>query len=265
MTKVVQWELVSGSEDGEGQTNVAVVRIDRPEVHNAVDAAVLKGLEQAIRAIKGSDARAVVLTGSGTRTFCAGADLSWLAGRDDHGEGLELCRRMESLLAGLADGDRPILAAIGGDAFGGGCELALACHLRIASSHARFCFRQTAMGLVTGWGGGRRLFRQVGRSAALHLLLTAEPIDAAEALRIGLVDRVVPGARVLDETLALARRIAAGAPGSVRAFLELARAVDAEGAATGESAAAVEAALFAKLWDGEDFAARLDAWRARRS
>ena len=128
-----------------------------------------------------------------------------------------------------------MIAAVNGDVLGGGCEVLVACHLRLAVGSARFSFRQAAMGVVTGWGGGVRVLRLLGRSRAQRLLLTAEVIDAAEARRIGLVDGVVeePG-RLMDEAFELARRIAANAPESIAAFLELARTYESEGIATAE-------------------------------
>lgn len=244
----------------ERQPGVAVLRLARPEVHNVVDDRVLDRLEHLVEELEGDGTEVLVLTGAGSRTFCAGADLSWVAALPDHRQGLELSRRMRAVLERLHGGPRPVIAAVNGDALGGGCEILTACHLRIASATARFSFRQATMGVVTGWGGGARLFRLLGKSKALRLLLTAETIDAARALALGLVDRVVPADELMDEALATAERIAANSPASVAAFLELARAADPPDAAVAE----LEERLFARLWDGEHFRRKVAQWRQRK-
>ena len=238
----------------------AVLRLDRPEVHNVVDAAALERLEHAVERLDEDVPQAVILTGAGRRTFCAGADLSWVAALDSHPQGLDLSRRMRRLLARLHRGPRPVIAAINGDALGGGCEILTACHLRIAASSARFSFRQAAMGVTTGWGGGARLFRLLGRSKALRLLLTADTVGAAEALDLGLVDRVVPPERLMAEALATVRRIAANSPDSVGAFLELARAVEPPS----DHLERLEERLFERLWNGEHFRRKVGEWRRRK-
>ncbi len=244
----------------ERRRGIAVLRLARPEVHNVVDAATLERLEHHVAQLAEDGTEVLVLTAAGGRTFCAGADLSYVAALTDHRQGLELSRRMRAVLASLEDGPRPVIAAINGDALGGGCEILTACHLRIAASTARFSFRQAAMGVVTGWGGGARLFRLLGKSKALRLLLTAETIDAAEALTLGFVDRVVPAAELMDEALATAGRIAANSPDSIRAFLALAQAVERPDDAVAE----LEERLFERLWDGEHFRRKVAQWRQRR-
>lgn len=261
MAKVLSTESMAADPlQLERRDGVLVVRLHRPAVHNAVDGAMLEGLEALVDGLEeDADTPAVVLTGAG-RSFCAGADLSHLGALERHADGLELSRRMRRVLARLADGPRPVIAAVNGAALGGGCEILTACHLRLAADGARFSFRQAAMGVVTGWGGGARLFRLVGRSRALQLLLTAATVDAEEALRLGLVDRVVPAERVLAEALALAGTIAANSTDSVRAFLELARAWDRESPA---AAAELEARLFERSWRGEHFRRKVREWQRR--
>lgn len=240
---------------------VAIMRLVRPQAHNAIDEATMQGLEAHLDTIDRDDPAVVVLTGSGSRTFSAGGDLDYFSRLASREQGLAMSRRMQAILDRLHEGPRPVIAAINGDAWGGGCELITACHLRLAEAHARFGFRQAAMGVVTGWGGGLRLFRLLGRSAALRLLLSAETIDAAEALRLGLVDRVVAPEGLMDETLALARAIAGNSRGSVRGFLELSRAAEGKDR---ETVVALETRLFGELWDGERFQSRLEERRRRR-
>ena len=235
---------------------IGVLRINRPEVHNAVDAAVMAGLERRLDEIERRDLRALILTGAG-RSFCAGGDLRYFAGLETREQGAEMSRRMGDVLRRLAGGPLPVIAAINGDALGGGCEVLLACHLRIASETARFSFRQAAMGVVTGWGGGVRVLRLLGRSRALELLLTADRIDAAEDLRVGLVESVVAPERLMAEALGLARRIAGNAPESVAAFLDLARTYERDG---GRAAERREAELFAQGWVGEHFRRKVTQW-----
>ncbi len=237
---------------------VGVITLNRPDVHNAVDAAVMAALEGILDGLdRRQDLRTLILTGAG-RSFCAGGDLKYFAGLGRGEDGGAMSRRMTAVLRRLADGPRPVIAAVSGDALGGGCEVLLACHLRIAAPAARFSFRQAAMGVVTGWGGGVRLLRQLPRSRALRLLLTADVIDAAEALRIGLIDFVASdGEELMAEATALARRIAGRAHWSVAAFLDLARTYDAAGAAAAERR---EAELFEQGWDGEHFRRKVAEW-----
>ena len=241
---------------------VAVLRLARPEVHNVVDDTVMRRLEALLDELDASPARVLVLAGTGTKTFCAGGDLAYFTTLDSPGDGEAMSRRAQAILRRLVDGPRPVIAALNGNVIGGGCELALACHLRIAARGIRFSFRPAALGLITGWGGGLRLFRQVGRSTALRLLLLAESVDTDEALRLGLVDRVVEPEEVMDEALAWAQRIASNSAASVRAILELDRSVrrDSE-----DEIVATETRLFAELWEGKDFRRALGEWSARKS
>ncbi len=243
--------------------SIGVITLNRPEVHNAVDGAVMESLENILDEVdQRPDLRVLILTGAGRRSFCAGADLTYFARLDRREDGRAMSRRMGAILRRLADGSRPVVAAINGNALGGGCEVLLACHLRVAAPDARFSFRQAAMGVVTGWGGGVRLLRLLGRARALRLLLTAETIDAAEARRIGLVDFVAgEDARLMDEASALARRIAANAPESIAAFLELARTHESAGAVAAEQR---EAELFEQGWVGEHFRRKVAEWTEGR-
>ena len=247
----------------EAAGGIGVITLNRPEVHNAVDASVMQSLEEILDGVdRRPDLQVLIVTGAGRRTFCAGGDLKYFAGLKDRESGRAMSRRMSAILSRLADGPRPVIAAVGGDALGGGCEVLVACHLRVAAPTARFSFRQAAMGVVTGWGGGVRVLRLLGRARALRLLLSAETIDAAEARRVGLVDFVASdGNSVMEEAMALARRIAANAPESIAAFLELARTYEAEGSVVAERC---EADLFAQGWVGEHFRRRITEWTEGR-
>jgi enoyl-CoA hydratase/carnithine racemase len=195
---------------------IAIVTINRPERLNALNSAVVAEIGQVLDDLDHqADLRAVVLTGAGERAFIAGGDvaemhaLTLAAANRFVYAGQALTRRMERLSA-------PIIAAVNGFALGGGTELALACDLRIASESAVFGLPEVSLGLLAGWGGTQRLLRTVGRSMASELILTGRHIAADEALRIGLVSRVVPRAELLPTALSLADAIAANSPAAVR-------------------------------------------------
>jgi len=171
---------------------VAVVTLNRPKVLNALNRKTLEELSGALEEIRDDDSvRAVILTGAGEKAFVAGADISELEQLESLSAqatarfGQRVTRLIESL-------GKPVIAAVNGFALGGGCELALACTLRIASDKARFGQPEVKLGLIPGYGGTQRLARLVGCGRALELILTGDPISAEEALRIGLVNRVVP-------------------------------------------------------------------------
>ncbi|HEX3235294.1 MAG TPA: enoyl-CoA hydratase-related protein [Gemmatimonadales bacterium] len=199
---------------------IAQITINRPDKLNALNATVIAELDQAVTRIE-TDAtvRGVILTGAGPKAFVAGADIGEIAGQDAMGgrarslAGQAMMRRLERC-------GKPVIAAVNGFALGGGCELAMACHLRIASEGARFGQPEVKLGIGPGYGGTVRLPRLVGRGRALQLLLTGEMIDAEEAFRIGLVNRVVPAERLLEEATRLLRTILENGPLAVRACLE---------------------------------------------
>lgn len=247
----------------ERHREIGIIVLNRPEVHNAINSAVMERLESLLGSVEHDpQLRVLILTGAGSETFSAGGDLGYFSTLTSRRQCLEMSRRMQAILRRLEGGPQVVIAALNGNALGGGCEIATACHLRIAAATARFSFRQAAMGVVTGWGGGVRLFRLVGRATALRLLLTAETIDAAEARRIGLVDHVTSPETLLDDALALASQIIANPPDATRAFLELARAIAQNGP---EAAVETETRLFVDCWVGEDFRGRLADWEKRRS
>ncbi len=200
---------------------VARLTIERPDKLNALNGTVIRELGQAATRITEDDTiGGAILTGSGTKAFVAGADIAELAGQGPMGgqarslEGQRVFRSIERC-------GKPVIAAVNGFALGGGCELAMACHLRVASETARFGQPEVKLGIGPGYGGTVRLPRLVGRGRALELLLTGATIDAQEAWRIGLVNRVVPADRLIPETEALMRAILENGPLALRACLEL--------------------------------------------
>jgi enoyl-CoA hydratase len=186
---------------------IAVITIDHPPA-NAISRAVVAGITEAFDAADADPScRGVILTGAGPKFFAAGADITEFGseGGDNIARGQALTQRMERSRL-------PVVAAVNGIAFGGGCELTLACDVRIASSNARFGQPEIKLGIIPGWGGTQRLPRLIGRTAAIDLLLSGDPVDAARALELGLVSQVVDPDALLDTAHAVVARFAAQAP-----------------------------------------------------
>ena len=199
---------------------IARITINRPDKLNALNATVIEELADAVGRLEADvDVRGVILTGGGTKAFVAGADIAELAGQSPF-EGKQRSMAGQQMMRRLERCGKPVIAAVNGFALGGGCELAMSCHLRIASETARFGQPEVKLGLAPGYGGTVRLPRLVGKGCALELLLTGAMIDAQEAWRIGLVNRVVPAERLLAETDALLREILDQGPLAVRSLLE---------------------------------------------
>ncbi|HWZ12671.1 MAG TPA: enoyl-CoA hydratase-related protein [Acidobacteriaceae bacterium] len=199
---------------------ILFLTFDRPKVLNALNQATIAELQSVFAAVRTDDSiRAVIITGAGDKAFVAGADISELAQADSR-NGKDLAQRGQAAFTAMEECGKPVIAAINGFALGGGCELALACTLRIASENAKLGQPEVKLGLVAGYGGTQRLPRLVGKGAALQLLLTGEIISAQEALRIGLVNEVVPAERLMPRAEEIARAIAAVAPIAVRHTLE---------------------------------------------
>jgi len=240
---------------------VATVTLNRPEVLNALNSQVFDDLELVIRMLTADPSvRVILLTGTGEKAFAAGADIAELA-KTDAASGEQKSLRGQSIFRLIESCGKPVIALINGFALGGGCELALACTLRLASETARLGQPEVKLGLIPGYGGSQRLPRLVGPSAALKLLLTGDIIPAAEALRIGLIDEVHPAADLLPRGQALATQIAAQAPLAVAATLE---AVDQGLGLPLPEALALEASLFGRLSNTEDKHEGVDAFLNKR-
>ena len=207
----------------EKRAPLAIVTLDRPKVLNALNAQTLDELDEVFADLAHDAAiRVVLLTGAGGRAFAAGADIKELATLTPE-EGQAFARRGQAVLRSMEAIGKPVIACIQGFALGGGCELALACTLRIAAEDARFGQPEVKLGVIAGYGGLERLPRLVGRGEGLKLLLTGAIIDAQEALRIGLVEEVVPAEKLMERAEALALEIASNAPAAIA---ETMRAVD---------------------------------------
>ena len=240
---------------------VATVTINRPDKLNALNAEVIAELgDAAARIEKDPAVRGAILTGAGAKAFVAGADIAEIAGQgavDGKARALEGQRVFRS----LERCGKPVIAAVNGFALGGGCELAMACHLRVASEQARFGQPEVKLGIAPGYGGTGRLPRLVGKGRALELLLTGQMIDAQEAYRIGLVNRVVGADRLLAESEQLLRSILENGPLAVGACLE---AVDAGLDVGMDEALLLEANLFGLLSGTADMREGTAAFLAKR-
>ena len=240
---------------------VAVVTVDRPDALNALDRDTLGELRERLRGLAtDTDARVVVLTGSGERAFAAGADIKEMTHMgvlEAHAWGTlghECGRLLESM-------PKPTIAAVNGFALGGGCELALACDIRYAAENAKFGQPEINLAVIPGWGGTQRLARAVGAGLAKDLILTGRTIDAAEALRIGLVSAVHPAGELLDRTLETAAGLARKSPVALSAAKDAAnRALQGDLAA----GLAYEAILFSALFATEDQKEGMTAFSEKR-
>jgi len=199
---------------------IAVLTLNRPKVLNALNTETLDELRRTILALKHDETvRAVILTGAGEKAFAAGADINELAVQSPSG-GRDHAIRGQHVLDLIEQMGKPVIAAINGYALGGGCELAMACTLRLAADTAKLGQPEINLGIVPGYAGTQRLARLVGRGRALEVLLTGEAIDAQEAYRLGLVNRVVPAAELMAEARTLAATLAAKAPIAVRYIID---------------------------------------------
>jgi len=240
---------------------IATITVNRPDKLNALNDALMRELGVAIdEARDRDDVGAVLLTGAGPKAFVAGADIGEIAaqgpvdGKARALEGQRVFRRLERC-------GKPVVAAVNGFALGGGCELAMACHLRVAAEGARFGQPEVKLGIGPGYGGTVRLPRLVGRGRALELLLTGAMIDAQEAFRIGLVNRVVPAERLLPESEQLLTAILANGPLAIQACLE---AVDTGLDLGLDEALLLEANLFGLLSGTADMREGTAAFLAKR-
>ncbi len=240
--ELLKYEVLDGG--------VAVVTVNRPDKLNALNAQVMRELGEVVSEIERDSAvRGVIVTGSGEKAFVAGADIRELSqltpvtGRDFAAAGQAVFGRLEALT-------KPVVAAVNGYALGGGCELALACHMRVASETARLGLPEVSLGILPGFGGTQRLVRLVGRGRALELILTGDPVDAAEAHRIGLVNRVVPAAELMAAAESLIRKILTRGPLAVGLAIRATLQADDGALSTG---LAREADLFGLVCATQDF------------
>jgi enoyl-CoA hydratase len=245
------------------------ITLNRPSVLNALRTRLLDELSTALRDMDRNDkVRVVVITGAGEKAFAAGADISELNALASAGSGAEKARRGQAITRQIERLGKPVVMAINGFALGGGCELAMAGDIRVASENAKFGQPEVNLGLIPGYGGSQRLTRLAGKGVAMHLCLTGEIIDASEALRIGLVTRVVPAGELMNETKRIATLVASKAPLAIAACK---RVINNGAHLSIDDALELEALEFGTLVDTEDIKEgtraflekRKPAWKGR--
>ena len=240
---------------------VATLKIDRPEKLNALNRRVLEALQEAFASLADDESvRAIVLTGAGDKAFVAGADIAEIREQSPV-QARAFSALGQALMSRIQHMEKPVIAAVNGFALGGGLELAMACHLRLASDRARLGLPEIKLGIMPGFGGTQRLARLVGPARALDLALSGEPVDAETAERIGLVHRVVPHDELADAADERAAALAAAAPEAVRGILQAVQASDDVPLAQG---LALETARFAVCCATEDMKEGTSAFLEKR-
>lgn len=246
----------------ERRGRTAVLTIDRPEAGNAISADVTAALDAALDALAGDDdVVAIVITGAGDRFFSSGGDIKQYRKLETREQLDAAFARPRRLLDRLESLPHPVIAAVNGIALGGGAELMLACDLRLAAPTASIGFPYVRLGLIPGWHGAERLARICGHANAMHLLVTGDPVDAREALRLGLVNQICEDGPVLDAALALSDRFSSAAPLSIAATKRVLAAIRRLPA---DAARRVAEEQFADLWLSEDHREAEAAFAAKR-
>lgn len=207
------------------ENGILTITINRPDKLNALNKTVMSELNEAVDEIyKNDDIRSAVITGAGNKAFVAGADISEFSGLSAE-EGMALSEKGQILFFKIEDCPKPIIAAVNGFALGGGCELAMSCHFRIASENAKFGQPEVNLGLIPGYGGTQRLTQLIGKGRAIEMLITANMIDAHTALQYGLVNYVVPPDELLNKAVSVLTLANSKAPKAVAGCIKAANAV----------------------------------------
>lgn len=199
---------------------IAIITINRPEALNAMNKVLVAELKEAVEeCIANDDVGVIVITGSGEKAFVAGADIKAMQKMSGR-QALEFSREGQEMTMVIENSPKPVIAAINGFALGGGCEIALACDMRVAAENAKFSQPEVALGIIPGWGGTQRLPRLIGKGRAIEMITGGGMIDAEEALRIGLVNHVVPQPELMEKVHSLAKSILKNGPAAVGAALK---------------------------------------------
>ncbi len=241
---------------------IAIVTINRPDKLNALNVATVESLGNNMHSLNEDNSiRAIVLTGAGQKAFVAGADISEIT-QLDQSTGEAFAARGQKVFRYIETMRKPVIAAVNGFALGGGCELAMACHIRIAATNARFGQPEINLGIIPGYGGTQRLPRLIGLSNALHLLSSGEMISAEKALQLGLVSEVVESEKLMERAIALATSLSQKAPLALQFILEAVyKGMDTDM----DSALAIEAHLFGKSCGTEDMKEGTSAFLHKRN
>jgi enoyl-CoA hydratase len=242
------------------ENNILVVTVNRPDKLNALNGDVMSDLESVVMELESNEAiRGAIITGSGQKGFVAGADISEFVGLTT-GQGMDLARRGQNIFFKIENCHKPIIAAVNGFALGGGCELAMACHFRIAAENAKFGQPEVNLGLIPGYGGTQRLVQLIGKGRALELLMTGNMIDAKTALQFGLVNYVVVQEELLAKSLSLLEVIVSKAPLAISRCILAANAV----ADNNKNGYEVEIEGFGDCFDTEDMREGTSAFLNKR-
>jgi enoyl-CoA hydratase len=245
----------------EVRDGILFLTIDRPKVLNALNAATVEEIYRVFAAAHDDPTvKAVILTGGGEKAFVAGADINELAQKTPI-TGKETSERGQFILAYIERFPKPVIAAINGFALGGGCEIALACHIRIASEKAQIGLPEVTLGIIPGYGGTQRMARLLGKGKALELICTGDRVGAAEAERIGLVNKVVPADQLMSVAEEMARKIMSRGPLAIRAAIEAVNIGSEMSIREGEF---LEATLFGLLCASEDTKEGMNAFLEKR-
>ena len=240
---------------------VAIVTLNRPKVLNALNHQTLAELSACMASLRADEGvRAIILTGAGDKSFVAGADINELATQSPV-EGQAHARRGQLIFDAIEQLGKPVIAAVNGFALGGGCELAMACTIRLAADSARFGQPEINLGLIPGYAGSQRLPRLVGKGIAMEILLTGDMVSAPRAYEIGLVNRVVPAAELMTEARKLAQALASKAPIAVRFIID---AVNQGLDAPFSVGAYLETSLFGTIASSEDMREGTKAFLEKR-
>jgi len=228
---------------------IGLITINRPDAMNAMNSDVIKELDHSVKElVENNDVGVIVITGSGEKAFVAGADIKAMQTMSSR-QALEFSREGQEMTMTIENSPKPVIAAINGFALGGGCEIALACDIRIAADNAKFSQPEVALGIIPGWGGTQRLPRLIGKGRAIEMIAGGEMVDAEEALRIGLVNHVVPQSELLRKVKTLAKSILKNGPAAVASSI---RCIHKGYDQPIETALDIELNEFAELFETEE-------------
>ncbi len=242
------------------ENGIYTITINRPDKLNALNKEVFTDLEKAVEEIQNNAAiKSAIITGAGSKAFVAGADITEFSGLSKV-QGMSLAKRGQDIFFKIENSTKPIIAAVNGFALGGGCELAMACHFRIASDNAKFGQPEVNLGLIPGYGGTQRLTQLIGKGRAIELLISGNIIDASTALQYGLVNYVVPSAELLNKAILILLVINTKAPLAIAASIKAANAVFNETS----NGYATEINAFGECFDTEDMKEGTNAFLEKR-
>jgi enoyl-CoA hydratase len=246
----------------ENRSGVVILFINRPEALNALNMDLMQELKDFFEQSKEQESsiKGIVVTGSGQKAFAAGADIKGFQGLDED-SGRSLAILGQEIFNLIERFPKPVVAAVNGFALGGGCELAMACHFRLASEQAKFGQPEVNLGLIPGYGGTQRLPLLIGRGKALELLMTGDMIDAQEAYRLGLVNYCIPAEELLDKCIALVEKISTKAPFAIQKIISVVNSTFSDNLNAG---LAGEANAFGNCMTREDFEEGVNAFLEKR-